>query len=92
MRVDRTEIRRRLVDGWKPRQHVEIEVAVLRTLLDELDELHSERSGSFALPRCSVCGVKCPTGFICGAWVRCMRCHDALDTSESPREDDVEPA
>lgn len=39
MQVDRSELRRRLVDGWKPNQTVEIRVCELAALLDAIDEL-----------------------------------------------------
>jgi len=41
MTVDRAAIRKRLVEGWRPRMSVQIEVRELKALLDELDEAHA---------------------------------------------------
>lgn len=37
MTIDTTALRKSHVDGWRPRQSVEIDVETLRALLDEVD-------------------------------------------------------
>lgn len=40
-KAERTALRRTHVEGWKPSMSVQIEVRVLKDLLDHLDELET---------------------------------------------------
>lgn len=54
MTVDTAALRKSHVEGWRPRQSVELDVETLRAMLDELEELRLLAQSVDILTRASV--------------------------------------